>query len=133
MTDVCIFANIAGARAAGDYDYILESVGGATLAGALAALRPDGIVVNCGNSAGEPTSFDVKDFYFKDGVQLHGFYLGRLMMTNPRAALYEIAGLVAAGILKVPVGETRPWSEIGEAARRISGQHVNGKIVLLVD
>ena len=48
------------------------------------------------------------------------------------ATLAELAGLVAAGELEVPVTATFPLAEVQDAYRRLDQGHVLGKIVLLV-
>ncbi len=45
--------------------------------------------------------------------------------------LSELAGLVAAGRLEVPIAGTYPLTEVREAYRQLEGGHVRGKIVLL--
>ncbi len=48
------------------------------------------------------------------------------------ATLAELAGLIAAGELEVPVTATFPLAEVQDAYRRLDQGHVLGKIVLLV-
>ncbi|MGW3140602.1 zinc-binding dehydrogenase [Streptomyces sp. NPDC001139] len=55
------------------------------------------------------------------------------MRTRPSAvpgSLEEIARLVAAGRLRVPVAASFPIEEIRHAAELQSGRHVQGKIVI---
>jgi NADPH:quinone reductase-like Zn-dependent oxidoreductase len=47
------------------------------------------------------------------------------------AVLAELAGLIAAGELEVPVAATFPLDEVRAAYRRLASGHVRGKIVLL--
>lgn len=131
--EVVIFPDMAAAAAAGDYDFILESVGGDSLGRALGALATDGICVNCGNSANAETCFNVRDFYMKDGTQLHGLYLGRVLVGDARPWLAEVAQMVSEGALKTPIGAEASWSEIADAAVRLAGQAIDGKIILHVD
>jgi NADPH:quinone reductase-like Zn-dependent oxidoreductase len=46
------------------------------------------------------------------------------------AALEEIAGLVAAGQLRVPIAATFPVEQIRAAVELQAGRHVNGKVVI---
>ena len=48
------------------------------------------------------------------------------------AVLAELAGLIAAGELEVPVAATFPLAEVQDAYRRLEQGHLLGKIVLLV-
>jgi NADPH:quinone reductase-like Zn-dependent oxidoreductase len=46
------------------------------------------------------------------------------------AVLAELAGLIAAGELEVPVARTFPLDQVREAYREVASGHVHGKIVL---
>jgi NADPH:quinone reductase-like Zn-dependent oxidoreductase len=47
------------------------------------------------------------------------------------AALGELAGLIAAGDLEIPVAATYPLAQVREAYTRLATGHIRGKIVLL--
>jgi NADPH:quinone reductase-like Zn-dependent oxidoreductase len=47
------------------------------------------------------------------------------------AVLAELAGLIAAGELEVPIAGTYPLDRVGDAYRRLAQGHILGKIVLL--
>jgi NADPH:quinone reductase-like Zn-dependent oxidoreductase len=47
------------------------------------------------------------------------------------SVLAELAGLIAAGELEVPVAATFPLSEVQDAFRRLASGHIRGKIVLI--
>ncbi|NIK62237.1 zinc-binding dehydrogenase [Kribbella shirazensis] len=49
---------------------------------------------------------------------------------TPHSALEEIAGLVAAGRLRVPIAATFPVDQIHAAVGLRSGRHTQGKIVI---
>ncbi|MEV6915229.1 NADP-dependent oxidoreductase [Amycolatopsis sp. NPDC051106] len=48
----------------------------------------------------------------------------------PQNAIEEIAGLVAAGRLRVPIAATFPVEKIREAVELQAGRHVHGKVVI---
>ncbi|GAA5056718.1 NADP-dependent oxidoreductase [Thermocatellispora tengchongensis] len=48
----------------------------------------------------------------------------------PQSALAEIAGLVAAGRLRVPIAATFPVEQIRAAVELQAGRHVHGKVVI---
>jgi NADPH:quinone reductase-like Zn-dependent oxidoreductase len=50
---------------------------------------------------------------------------------DPAAVLSELAGLVAAGELVVPVARTYPLSQVRDAYAELEKRHTRGKIVLL--
>ncbi|MGH3399506.1 MAG: zinc-binding dehydrogenase, partial [Streptosporangiaceae bacterium] len=47
------------------------------------------------------------------------------------AILAELAGLVAAGDLEVPIAATFPLDQVQDAFRRLEPGHIRGKIVLI--
>src|SRR5215470_15529725 len=57
------------------YDLVIESVGGRTLGGALAALERGGVCVTLGVSASSEVTFDARTFFAAGRTQLYGFYL----------------------------------------------------------
>ncbi len=62
----------------------------------------------------------------KYGIKAEGSAAG-----SSAAVLAELAGLVAAGELEVPVAATFPLAEVQDAYRRLEQGHLLGKIVLL--
>jgi NADPH:quinone reductase-like Zn-dependent oxidoreductase len=126
-----IFTNITEARAAGEYNVILDSIGGDTLAIALAALAQDGICINFGNSARQPTTFNVRasgwPFHRKQCI-----WMGREVPSNCTSILEHLIGLVNQGRLHTSIDIELPWTSIAEAAEQLIQQRVNGKIILNV-
>jgi NADPH:quinone reductase-like Zn-dependent oxidoreductase len=55
---------------------------------------------------------------------------GMSAVTDPAAAISELASLIAAGNLVVPVSHTFPLEDVGEAYRQLETRHTRGKIVL---
>jgi NADPH2:quinone reductase len=126
-----VFTTMAEAKAAGQYDVILDSVGGDTLAIALTALARDGVCVNCGNSSRQPTSFDIR----AAGWPFHHtrcIWLGRELPPDSTPMLAQLIHLVKLGYLRTPIDAELPWTSVAEAAERLIQQSVNGKIVLNV-
>jgi NADPH:quinone reductase-like Zn-dependent oxidoreductase len=69
------------------------------------------------------TRFDAVDVY---GVKAEGNAAGA-----SAAVLAELAGLIAAGELEVPIAATYPLDHVSEAYARLATGHIRGKIVLL--
>ena len=115
-------------------DVILDGVGGDSLATALAALAPGGVCVSFGNGSRRPASFDPVDFYYTPGARLQGLWLGNLMAagTDCGPMLSRLVDLVRQGRLHSPIDDVLPWTEVGQAAERLAGRRVDGKIVLEV-
>jgi NADPH:quinone reductase-like Zn-dependent oxidoreductase len=57
---------------------------------------------------------------------------GMATVADPAAAVSELASLIAAGELMVPVDRTFPLEEVRAAYRRLEARHTRGKIVLLM-
>ena len=117
------------------FDVILESVGGASLAAALARVAPWGTIVAFGNSSGEETTFNVSPFYALPGARLIGL---RIFDEVDRRAsgvrdLRLLAERVAAGRLDPQIGVTRSWREAGPTLDDLIERRVRGKAVLTID
>jgi len=126
-----MFASIEEAAAAGKYDVIWESTGGANLSTALTALARNGICVNYGNSSRQPTSINVR----ATGWPFHGIqciWLGREPLIDSTPALTRLVGLVKDGLLHPHIDAELPWTEVASAAERLVGREVDGKLVLKV-
>lgn len=117
------------------YDVILESVGGASLAAALARVAPWGTIVSFGNSSSQETTFDVSPFYSLPGARLYGFRVFEELERNSSGVrdLRFLAERVAAGRLDTQIGVTRSWREAGETLEDLMERRVRGKAVLLID
>jgi NADPH:quinone reductase-like Zn-dependent oxidoreductase len=63
----------------------------------------------------------------KYGIKAEGSAAG-----SSAAVLAELARLIAAGELEIPITETFPLAEVRDAYRRLEQGHLLGKIVLLV-
>jgi NADPH2:quinone reductase len=119
----------------GRFDAILESVGGASLAAALARVAPWGIVVSFGNSSGQETTFDVSPFYALPGARLYGLRVfDELERTGSGVRdLRFLAERLADGALDPQVTVTRSWREAGETLEDLLERRVRGKAVLTID
>jgi NADPH:quinone reductase-like Zn-dependent oxidoreductase len=66
-----------------------------------------------------------------DAVQRYGVKAEGNAVGASAAVLAELAGLIAAGELEIPVAATFPLDQVQDAYRMLAGGHVHGKIVLL--
>ncbi len=119
----------------GQFDVVLESVGGASLAQAVRLLAPDGTIVSFGNSSEAETSFNARDLYRIGGASIYGLILfHELARTGTGAAdLAHLGGEVAAGRLRTEVDLVLPWERAGEAVDALLARRVRGKAVLTVN
>jgi NADPH:quinone reductase-like Zn-dependent oxidoreductase len=63
-------------------------------------------------------------------VERYGVLSAGLADASSAAVLAELAGLVAAGQLEVPIAEVVPLAEVQRAYRTLEARHTRGKIVL---
>ena len=117
------------------FDAILESVGGSSLAAALARVAPWGRIVSFGNSSGEETTFNVSPFYALPGARLHGLRVFDEVDRHGSGVrdLRLLSERVAAGRLDTQIGVTRSWREAGDALEDLIERRVRGKAVLIID
>lgn len=118
---------------AGPYDLVVESVGGRTLATALASLAEGGTCVTLGVSAASEVTFDARQFFLTGRATLYGFILFRELGAEPAGAgLARLARLVADGRLVPHVRVTAPWTDVDAVARQLLQRRFAGKAVLAV-
>jgi NADPH2:quinone reductase len=114
----------------GQFDVVLDAIGGPMFAPLLQALAPRGRMVVYGNSADAESTFRVELFYPKGGT-IHGF---RIFDTvAPDQAVRDLASLaeqVVAGRLDVQVQATAPLSEALRLVRDLYERKVTGKAVI---
>ncbi|MDQ1467346.1 MAG: NADPH:quinone reductase [Actinomycetota bacterium] len=119
----------------GEYDIILESVGGESLACALRTVAAGGCIVSFGYSSGEPTTFDAPTFYRRHGTRLCGFVLvGELQRTGSAVHdLVNLADQLATGRLDAQIELDLDWREAARAFDALLGRRLAGKAVLRVE
>ena len=116
-----------------EYDLILESVGGASLAAAFARAAADGLVVSFGDSSREPLQITANEMRRRPAVKLYGFNLFAELQREVGAAsraLAYLAGLVAAGKLDPQIALEADWREPGPVLSALMERRVAGKAVL---
>jgi NADPH:quinone reductase len=116
------------------FDLLLESVGGGSLAAALARVSAYGTVVSFGNSSNEPTTFDTRSFYRRGGPSLRGFFVTHDLLEG-RMGTAELARLVEAvssGRLRTEIDLQVPWTEAASAVAALLERRVRGKAVLTI-
>jgi NADPH:quinone reductase-like Zn-dependent oxidoreductase len=128
-------AVVVGVPAEAEFDLVLESVGGASLAAALSLVAPNGTVVSYGNSSGESTTFDVSAFYRQSGARLYGFVIFPELQRTGSAVrdLAYLAGLAATERLDPQVSVTASWQDAAGVMTALLEREVIGKAVLLID
>ncbi len=118
--------------ARGRFELILEATGGASLKAAIDRIEAKGVVVIYGNSSGEPTPLNFRDFGDHQNARLQGFHYFTCEPEEkfgPDLAL--LVGLIADGSLKPRVVE-HDWQELPAAGARLIGRGIAGKAVFRI-
>ena len=120
-------------EASGSFELILESAGGASLAAAIARIAAKGTVVIYGNSSGEPTAINFRDFAEHPNARIQSFsYFTSEAEDRFAPDLGLLASLVAEGSL-LPVVVERNWRDLATSAAELRDRRIAGKAVFRVD
>lgn len=119
----------------GEFDIILESVGGESLGRALTLVAPGGCIVSFGCSSGAPTTFDGPTFYRRHGARLCAFVLVPELQRTGSAVhdLVNLADQLATGHLDAQIELELGWHAAAEAFDALLDRRVAGKAVLRID
>jgi NADPH2:quinone reductase len=119
----------------GDFDVVLDGVGGAVLGACLQRVAPLGTVVSFASTLAEPVSYPAREFFARaSGAKLVGFYLFAILSHSRSASadLCRLAELVASGRLDPQIDFVSSWAEAGAAIEALMARRVAGKAVLRV-
>jgi len=105
-------------------DVVIDNVGGDVLAKSIDAVKPLGVVVAFGFTAGTEVTFDIQQFFFGQ-KQLRGTMAGDV--EDLKWGLEQ----VRAGKIKPSLDRALPLREAADAHRLIASNAVKGNIVLL--
>jgi NADPH:quinone reductase-like Zn-dependent oxidoreductase len=115
--------------AQGHFELILEAAGGASLTAAIARVAAKGIVVIYGNSSGESTPLNFRDFAEHQNARLQGFHY---FTSEPEEKfgpdLELLVSLVADGSLKPRIVE-HDWRDVPAVGAQLLDRGVAGKAV----
>ncbi len=112
-------------------DLVVDSVGGATLAGSLASLGYRGRVSLVGNAGREPMRVDVSSL-MGGNRSLSGVFLGAEIMTDRvHDMIQRLIDEAARGELKVLVDRVFPLSEAAAAHAYIESRQAVGRVVMV--
>ncbi|CAA9522930.1 MAG: hypothetical protein AVDCRST_MAG79-305 [uncultured Thermoleophilia bacterium] len=120
----------------GDFDTVVEGVGGATLGQAIQHVAPDGTIVSFASTETE-TTFPTRALFGRaPGAVLRGLLVFpelRRSANRGTRLLTILAGLVAAGKLDPSIEREASWREAGEQVQALLDRTVAGKVVMHVD
>src|SRR5207249_10016798 len=119
--------------AQGRFELILEAAGGPSLKAAVERVAARGAVVVFGNSSGEPTEINFRDFAEHQNARIQGFHY---FTSEPEERfgpdLALLADLIADGSLK-PRIDQHNWRELARVGPLLRERQVPGKAVFLID
>jgi len=121
---------------AGDFDFILDAVGGATFGLAIEHLAPRGIVVNIGTQSDDETvTFRASRYDRSFGARIYTLNLPDELDAHGSTAtdLARLSVLVASGQLDAQVEYEGSWRQPGPAIEALLHRRIGGKAVLHVD
>jgi NADPH:quinone reductase len=131
--EIVVGEDNAGAARFGPYDIIMDSVGGASLASALALVAESGTCIAFGTTGGGESTIKVWDLYGRGGVSLYGLLINYEVKRQPIAAgVPRLARMVADGTLRTSIGVQAPWTEIARVGQSLLERRFTGKAVLHV-
>jgi NADPH:quinone reductase-like Zn-dependent oxidoreductase len=120
-------------NAQGRFGLILESAGGASLTAAIERIEARGTIVVYGNSSGEPTPLNFRDFAEHQNARIQAFHYFTSEAEErfgPDLAL--LAGLLADGSLKPRVAEHN-WRDLSQIGPLLRDRQIPGKAVFHID
>ena len=121
---------------AGDFDFILDAVGGATFGLAIEHLAPRGIVVNIGTQSDDETvTFRANRYDRSFGARIYTLNLPDELDAHGSTAadLARLSVLVASGQLDAQVEFEGSWRRPAPAIEALLQRRIGGKVVLHVD
>jgi NADPH:quinone reductase len=119
-----------GSPVDGEFDVVVDGIGGPMVGPLLDATASGGRVVIYGNSADAESTFRVERFYSK-GVTIYGFRV--FASVPPDQVVKDMANLAdqaASGTLSVKVQATAPLADALPLIRDLYDRKVTGKVVL---
>ena len=113
---------------------VYDSVGKDTFMKSLDCLAPLGLMVSFGQSSGLVEPFSINILTGKGSLYLTRPTLGHYASTPERlrAMAKELFDVVAAGIVKIEIGQTYKLQDVAQAHRDLEGRKTTGSTVLLV-
>ncbi len=120
-------------EAAGRFALILEAVGGSSLVAAIARIEAKGTVVIFGNSSGEPTAINFRDFAEHPNARIQSFsYFTSEPEERFASDLALLASLVGDGSVVPQVVESS-WHDVARIGPALRDRRIAGKAVFRVE
>jgi NADPH:quinone reductase-like Zn-dependent oxidoreductase len=123
-------------RVEGDYDVIVDAVGGAVFGTAIEHLRPRGILVNLATpDPDEPVAFRPGRFDRSPGARIYTLNSFDELVAHASGAedLTRLCGLVLSGALDVRIGVETSWRGTADVLPDYLAGRTRGRTVLHID
>ena len=119
-------------RVDGEFDLVVDAVGGASFTSGIEHVAPRGLVVNLATgSPDEVVSFRAARFDRAPGARIYTLNLiDELSRMNATSALARLVRLLDDGRLTAPVELEAPWQETAAAIDALLARTISGKAVL---
>ena len=115
------------------FELILESVGGASLTGAIERVAPGGVIIVFGNTSGESAPFDFRNFRSAQNARIETLFHYSAEPPSAFAAdLRFLAERLAKGQIKPIISGEHDWSELPRVITELTTGHFRGKHVFAV-
>ena len=112
-------------------DLVVDPVGGSTLAGSLASLRPHGRLVFVGNAGGGELTLDLWPAMMAN-LSMTGVFMGTEFDKEPvYLSVAELLSQAARGEIEVIIDSSFPLAAAAQAHRYIQDSQVFGRVVLI--
>lgn len=106
----------------GDFDFILETVGGENFVRSLKVLKPEGTIVLLPSNKKAEAEIEVEKQHIK--------HFHSILMHSSGEEMKQIAAMLEEGSMHVTVDKTFPFSQIPDAHTALENGNVKGKIVI---
>jgi NADPH:quinone reductase len=121
------------AGAAGTFNVVLESVGGAVMAEAVGKLAPRGLVLWFGEASGQPVTLDFFSMFGgHESMSLRHFVYSDVEGANDAEDLATLVRLVLNGELHPEVDRVAGWEETAIAMGDMKAGRLQGKAVFVL-
>jgi NADPH:quinone reductase-like Zn-dependent oxidoreductase len=119
-------------RVDGEFDLVVDAVGGSSFTAGIEHVARGGLVVNLATgSPDEVVSFRAAQFDRAPGARIYTLNLfDELPRMDAASALARLVRLVEAGRLTAPVELEAPWQDVGAAIDALLTRAISGKAVL---
>jgi NADPH:quinone reductase-like Zn-dependent oxidoreductase len=119
----------------GEFDAIVEGVGGSSLGAAIQRIASQGTIVSFASSDPSPVSYPSRALFARaSGAKIVGIFVFAEMLHKggARGDLARLVQLVGEGRLDCSIDRVMPWTDAAQAVEALLDRTIAGKVVLTV-